>query len=88
MFTTLATVSRSDFSNYATGLSRMVRQLNSRADAVVAQKNAAGPMQVQAKTLVQEISPSTPGLFEQITLGLEQAAASPAKAAAAYTAQI
>ena len=88
MFTTLATVSRADFSNYANGLSRMVQELNSRADSVVAQKNAAGPMQVQAKTLVQEISPQTPGLFEQITVGLEQAAASPSRAAAAYSAQI
>jgi len=87
MYTTLDSVARANFSNYATGLSRMVQQLNSRADTVVSEMNAAGPMQVQAKTLVQEISPSTPGLFEQITLGLQQAAASPSQAAAAYTAQ-
>ncbi len=87
MSTTLASVARVDFSNYATGLSQMVQQLNSRAMSDIDRLVAEGPATVEAKTLVQEITPQSPGLFEQITLGLKQAAASPSQAAAAYSAQ-
>ena len=84
---TLESISRSDFSNYATGVSRMVSALNDRAHTDVNRLHDTGPKQMEPRTLGLEGVVSSMGLFDQISLGIEQASASRGQAAAAYSAQ-
>ena len=84
---TLDSVSRSDFSNYAAGVSRMVTALNDRATENVNRIQDSGPQQMEPRSLGLDGVVSAMGLFEQISLGIEQAATSKSQAATAYQAQ-
>ena len=84
---TLDSVSQSDFSNYAAGVSKMVSALNERAAENVNRLHDAGPQQMEPRSLGLDGVVSAMGLFEQISLGIEQAAASKSQAASAYQSQ-
>ncbi len=84
---TLNSISRVDFSNYAAGVSRMVTALNDRANQDVARLHDAGPQPMMPRAMSVESLASSVGIFEQISVGIEQAAASSSQAAAAYLSQ-
>ena len=84
---TLESVSRNDFSNYATGVSRMVTALNDRAADTVNEIHSSFPKKMEPRSLGLDGVVSAMGMFDQISLGIEQAAASNSQAAAAYQAQ-
>ena len=85
---TLESVSRSDFSTYATGVSRMVTALNERASADVNRLQESGPQPMEPRGSGLDSANLNIGIFDQISLGIEQAAASKSQAAAAYQAQV
>ena len=89
---TLESVSRSDFSTYATGVSRMVSALNDRAAENVNRLHESGPQPMEARATALETVQSAVGIFDQISdqinLGIERVSASRSQAAAAYQAQV
>ena len=60
---TLESVSRNDFSNYATGVSRMVTALNDRATENVNRIHESGPQPMEPRSLGLDGVVSAMGLF-------------------------